>query len=176
MTPDARPLQAVNTHASSHRSMQRASEASPVARRRADNWKMRVAAGTCVPTTRTVLSPMANYGGEDEDMDGMTFHDRLEFWGMEVPPNKKVDVVFGETDEELVHLTQARSARRKSALVASLAAAAARRGTALWLGATRTRRSLLLACHGRAWPGASLGTTRVQTGSPRGGAGNDSRR
>ena len=53
---------------------------------------------------------MANYGGDEDDMDGMTFHDRLEFWGVEVQPHKKVDIVFGETDEELVHLTQARSA------------------------------------------------------------------
>jgi len=57
---------------------------------------------------------MAEFGGDDEDMDGMSFHDRLDFWGLEVPPNKQVDVVFGEDDEELIHLTQARSARRTS--------------------------------------------------------------
>jgi hypothetical protein len=43
-------------------------------------------------------------------MEGMTYHDRLEFWGVEVPPNKVVNIEFGETDEELIHLTQARSA------------------------------------------------------------------
>ena len=56
---------------------------------------------------------MANYG-DDDDMEGTTFHDRLEFWGIEVPPNKVVDIVFGETDEELIHLTQARSAHERS--------------------------------------------------------------
>ena len=60
---------------------------------------------------------MSNYGGDGADMDdGMTFHDRLEFWGLEVPPNKKVDVVFGETDEELIHLTQASSAYMRRTL------------------------------------------------------------
>ena len=54
--------------------------------------------------------PMADYG-DDEDMEGMTYHDRLEFWGVEVPPNKVVNIEFGETDEELIHLTQARSTR-----------------------------------------------------------------
>ena len=53
---------------------------------------------------------MADYG-DDEDMEGMTYHDRLEFWGVEVPPNKVVNIEFGETDEELIHLTQARSTR-----------------------------------------------------------------
>ena len=61
-------------------------------------------------------------------MDGITFHDRLEFWGVEVPPNKKVDVVFDDDDEELVHLTQARSARENMPLAAPQAAAGVRRG------------------------------------------------
>jgi hypothetical protein len=72
---------------------------------------------------------MANYGGDDEDMDdGVTFHDRLEFWGVQVPPNKKVDIVFGETDEELIHLTQARGARCNMPPAAPCAAAGVRRG------------------------------------------------
>ena len=54
--------------------------------------------------------PMADYG-DDDDMEGMTYHDRLEFWGVEVPPNKVVNIEFSDTDEELIHLTQARSAR-----------------------------------------------------------------
>lgn len=88
---------------------------------------------------------MAGYGDDGDDMDGVTFHDRLEFWGLEVPPNKKVDVMFGDTDEELVHLTQARSAhastlttvRRAAAHVRRDACAATRRcaGAALVLAA-----------------------------------------
>jgi hypothetical protein len=45
-----------------------------------------------------------------DEMDGMSFHDRLEFWGLEVPPNKTVAVTFDEGEEELVHITQARGA------------------------------------------------------------------
>lgn len=45
---------------------------------------------------------------DDDSLDGVSFHDRLEFWGLQVPPNKDVKVEFGEADEELVHITQAR--------------------------------------------------------------------
>jgi hypothetical protein len=84
-------------------------------------------------------------------MDGVTFHDRLEFWGLEVPPNKKVDVLFGGTDEELVHLTQARSAH-----ASTCARRAPRRlrceAPAQRLGAARVLRSCSLLRLGRGWP------------------------
>ncbi len=48
-------------------------------------------------------------GSDDDSMGGMTFHDRLEFWGVEVAPGKRVDVAFDDGDEELVHITQARA-------------------------------------------------------------------
>ena len=43
----------------------------------------------------------------------MTFHDRLEFWGVEIAPGKRVDVAFDDGDEELVHITQARARARQ---------------------------------------------------------------
>ena len=49
---------------------------------------------------------------DGSDEGGMSFRDSLEFWGLEVPPNKSVGVQFDESDEELIHLTQARGARR----------------------------------------------------------------
>ena len=66
---------------------------------------------------------MADYG-DDEDMEGMTYHDRLEFWGVEVPPNKVVNIEFDETDEELIHLTQARNARSSARVVSGGSCAA----------------------------------------------------
>jgi hypothetical protein len=48
-------------------------------------------------------------GSDDDSMGGMTFHDRLEFWGVEVAPGKRVDIAFDDGDEELVHITQARA-------------------------------------------------------------------
>jgi hypothetical protein len=48
----------------------------------------------------------------DASDEGMIFNDVLEFWGLEVPPNKSITVDFDPDDEELVHITQARRAPR----------------------------------------------------------------
>ena len=47
---------------------------------------------------------------DSDGMGGMTFTDSLEFWGLEVPPNKNMTVQFDpQDDEELIHITQARA-------------------------------------------------------------------
>lgn len=54
---------------------------------------------------------------DDSDGDeGVTFQDRLEFWGLKVAPGKAVEVTCAdEDDEQLVHITQARARAARGA-------------------------------------------------------------